>query len=163
MSPPISELEQVLKRLIAEHRALLAALEAHQSAMKGMDLPAMEEAGRRQEATRMRIVQLERRRVALTVQRARQLRLAEPVTLAELARTDPHYGPALMKLRAELKPLLEAVAQRSHIASRLAGAVLGHLNTAMRLLGGAMQQTGVYTKAGIPRVAGRIGVMEAVG
>ena len=41
--------------------------------------------------------------------------------------------------------------------------MLGHLNTVVRLLAGAVERAGVYTKDGIPRVASRIGIMEAVG
>jgi hypothetical protein len=163
MSPPISELEQTLVRLIQEHRALLECLIAHQAAMKAMDPPAMERAGRRQETARLRIASLEQRRTVLTAQRARELRLAGKVTLADLAKADRQRGAALLKLRNELKQAVEDVSRRSQVASRLAAAVLGHLNTAMRLLGGAMEQAGVYTKSGSPRVSGRIGVMEAVG
>jgi hypothetical protein len=163
MSPPISELEQTLVRLIQEHGALLECLTAHQAAMKAMDTSAMERAGRRQETVRLRIASLEQRRAILTAQRARELRLAGKVTLAELAKADRQRGVALLKLRNELKQAVEDVSRRSQVASRLAAAVLGHLNTAMRLLGGAMEQAGVYTKSGSPRVSGRIGVMEAVG
>jgi hypothetical protein len=45
----------------------------------------------------------------------------------------------------------------------LAGAVLGHLNTVVRLIAGAVEQAGVYTKQGVPQVSARIGVIEAVG
>lgn len=157
------ELEAVLMRMIAEHRALLECVEAHQSAMKSMNLPRMREAALRQESVRQRIAGLDQRRQLLTVQRSRELRVGGPLTLAALAAADPLRGRVLLKLRDELKRLVEQVAARTHIASRLAAAVLGHLNTAVRLLGGAMQQAGVYTRSGPPRVAGRIGIMEAVG
>ena len=45
----------------------------------------------------------------------------------------------------------------------LAGAVLGHLNTVVRLIAGAVERAGIYTKSGVPQVSNRIGVMEAVG
>jgi hypothetical protein len=37
------------------------------------------------------------------------------------------------------------------------------LNTVVRLIAGAVEQAGVYTKTGSPKVSGRIGVLEAVG
>jgi hypothetical protein len=58
---------------------------------------------------------------------------------------------------------MRQISDRTHVAGRLASAVLGHLNTALRLFAGAVGQAGVYTKAGVPKVANRIGVMEAVG
>jgi hypothetical protein len=84
------------------------------------------------------------------------------VTLAQIAAGAGQNGPKLLALRDELKSLVKQAADRSHVAGRLASAVLGHLNTAMRLFAGAVGQTGVYTKHGVPRVSTRIGVMEAV-
>jgi hypothetical protein len=37
------------------------------------------------------------------------------------------------------------------------------LNTVVRLLAGAVEKAGLYTKHGVPQVSSRIGVMEAVG
>ena len=42
-------------------------------------------------------------------------------------------------------------------------ALLGHLNTVVRLIAGAVERAGVYTKTGAPQMSNRIGVMEAVG
>jgi hypothetical protein len=68
-----------------------------------------------------------------------------------------------MKLRDELKAAIQSVQKRSNIAGKVASAVLGHLNTVVRLLAGAVEKAGLYTKQGIPQVSSRIGVMEAVG
>jgi hypothetical protein len=69
----------------------------------------------------------------------------------------------LLKLRAELKDVINRVQARTHVAGKLASAVVGHLNTVVRLLAGAVEKAGLYTKQGIPQVSSRIGVMEAVG
>ena len=69
----------------------------------------------------------------------------------------------LLKLRDELKKTIEQIQTRTHIAGRFAGAVLGHLNTVVRLIAGAVERAGIYTKNGVPQVSNRIGVMEAVG
>jgi hypothetical protein len=69
----------------------------------------------------------------------------------------------LLGLRDELRSVIEQIQRRTHVAGRLAAAVLGHLNTVVRVLAGAVEQAGVYTKHGTPHVATRIGVMEAVG
>jgi hypothetical protein len=75
----------------------------------------------------------------------------------------PPNGPMLLKLRQELKAVIGQVQTRTHVAGRLASAVVGHLNTVVRLLAGAVEKAGLYTKQGIPQVSSRIGVMEAVG
>jgi hypothetical protein len=85
------------------------------------------------------------------------------VTIRQIADAFPQNGPKLLQLRDELKSLIKQLADRTHVAGRLAAAVLGHLNTAMRFFAGAVGQAGTYTKNGVPRVANRIGVMEAVG
>ncbi len=49
------------------------------------------------------------------------------------------------------------------MAAKLSAAVLGHLNTAVRLVAGAIERAGVYTRTGSPKVAARIGNMDAIG
>ena len=159
----ISELETVLQQLVAEHRKLLSYLEAHQAAMKRFDLKAMDDAAKLQEDCRMRIAMHENRRKAIVAALAKLLRLEGTVTISQLAALHPPKAESLMKLRGELRGLAEAVRTRAHVAGRVAGAVLGHLNTVVRLLAGAVEKAGLYTKQGIPQVSPRIGVMEAVG
>jgi hypothetical protein len=83
--------------------------------------------------------------------------------LTKLADLYPQRRQSLFKLRDELRGVASTISNRTKVSSRLAGAVLGHLNTVVRLLAGAVERAGVYTKAGVPRVANRIGIMEAVG
>ena len=156
------DLETILQALITEHAKLLKHLEAYQVAMKAVDPKAMDTAGNLQEATRLRIAGLESRRRLVTQQIGRLLKLDGDVTLARIAELQPARKAALLKLRDELKSVMTQIASRSHVAGKLAGAVLGHLNTVVRLLAGAVEQAGVYTKHGVPQVSARIGVMEAV-
>jgi hypothetical protein len=160
----LPDLENLLQLLVAEHRRLLAHLEAQQAAMKAFDLKALDDARNQQEASRLRVAALENKRRALVVQVARQLRVdAQGLTITRIAELQPARRDALHKVRDELKALAAQIATRTHVSGRLAGAVLGHLNTVVRVLAGAVEKSGLYTKQGIPRVAPRIGVMEAVG
>jgi hypothetical protein len=163
MSRQVAELETVLVQLIAEHEKLLRSLESHQAAMKKLDMKAMDETGRLQEVTRLRITGLETKRKSLVEQVAASLRLPGPPTLLKLAEALPLFKTRLLALRDQLRARVAQVASRAQVAGRLAGAVLGHLNTAVRLLAGAVEQAGLYTKHGVPQVSARIGVMEAVG
>ena len=83
-------------------------------------------------------------------------------TLSQIAEMFPQRKPALLKLRDDLKAAVAAVSARTHVAGRLANAVSGHLTTVVRLLAGAVERAGIYTKDGVPKVSNRIGVMEAV-
>jgi hypothetical protein len=86
---------------------------------------------------------------------------ARPV--ADAAPLHPPHRVTLLALRDEIKTLAGQIAGRTHVAARLSSAVLGHLNTVVRLLAGAVEKAGLYTKHGVPSVSSRIGVMEAVG
>ncbi len=158
-----SELENLLRQLIAEHRKLLVHVERQQEAMKAFDMNAMDAAARQQEAARLRIATIENKRRALAQAIAAKLGLTGPITITQLAERDPQHRESLLQLAVELKDVIHRIAHRTHVAGRLAGAVVGHLNTVMRLLAGAVAQAGVYTKQGVPRVAKRIGAMEAIG
>jgi hypothetical protein len=163
MSRQLAELETVLLQLIAEHEKLLRQLDTQQAAMKMLDVRAIEEAADQQETTRLRLSALETRRRAIVAQLAISLRIAGPATMIAIANAAPQARGRLLELRNRLKAVVAQIASRAHVVSRLAGAVLGHLNTMVRLLAGAVEQAGLYTKHGVPQVSARIGVMEAVG
>jgi hypothetical protein len=157
------ELEIVLREMIVEHRALLKDVEMHSAAIRKLDVHAMAAAAIRQDAARSRIAMLENKRRVYAQMEARNLRIGGEVTLAKIAdAVDPARRTTLIQLRDELKRVALEIANKTHVAGRVAGAVLGHLNTAVRLISGAVEHAGTYTKYGTPRVARRIGVMEAV-
>jgi hypothetical protein len=163
MSRQVSELETILQQLIAEHGKLLVHIQTQQHSMKFCDLKKMDETTVHAEACRLRIVNLDQRRRLVCGQIAAQMRHQGELTIGAIAAANPARAQALMKLRAELKSVVQQVQTRSYIAGRVAGAVLGHLNTVVRLISRAVGKPGVYTKRGVPRMTNRIGVMEAVG
>jgi len=164
MSRQIQEIEGLMQQLIAEHRKLIASMDAHQKAMKTMDLKLMEGTGSAQEASRLRIATLETRRRALVQQVIRSMRIADnQPTISKLADLFPQRRDALLALRNELLSHVKEVQQRTTISGKIAGAVLGHLNTVVRLVAGAVEQAGIYGKHGLPVTPARLGLMEAVG
>ncbi|HEY8748198.1 MAG TPA: flagellar export chaperone FlgN [Tepidisphaeraceae bacterium] len=163
MSRPISELEAILRQLISEHTRLLTHATAHGAAMQAFDLRTMDDAGREQEACRLRITMLEQRRRSIVQQIGKGLNVQGDLTIARLATMVPEHTQSLLELRKQLKQVVEQVAARNKISGKVAGAVLGHLNTVVRLLAGAAERAGLYTKNGIPQVSSRIGGLEAVG
>ena len=163
MSRLFADLESVLKQMLVEHRLMVGSLEAQQAAMKKLDLPAIGVAAREQEACRLRVVSMETRRRAITDQLSRELRVQGPLTLSRLAELHPPGARGLMALRIELRAAIEEVRSRAFVAARVAHAVLGHLNTMVRLFSGAVEKAGLYTRSGTARVSSRIGMMEAIG
>jgi hypothetical protein len=163
MSRQVTDLEQILAMMIAEHRKLLTQVEQQQVAMRELKSDEIEKIVALQESTRLRISKLEARRRLISQQLGRLLRLPGDPTIAQIAAAFPQRSIELSRLRNELREVASKVQSKTTIAARLAGAVLGHLNTAVRLIAGAVEQAGVYTKNGTPRVAARIGAIEAVG
>jgi hypothetical protein len=163
MSRFLPELESVLRSLADEHKRLLAHVEAQQAAMKTFDLKAMDDARNQQEASRLRVAALETKRRTIVAHLAKGLKLGGKMTLSQIADLHPPRREALLAVRNELKELATTIAARSHVAGRLASSVLGHLNTVVRLLAGAVEKAGLYTKHGVPSVSSRIGMMEAIG
>jgi hypothetical protein len=150
-------------QLAAEHRKLFDQLEAQHAAMKKFELPLIADWITRSESTRLRINDLESRRRNLMRQITVSLKLPEEPRIVRLAELFPAQAENLLKARTELRELATRIARRTQNSSRLASAVLGHLNTVVRLLAGAAERAGLYNKQGIPRVVSRLGVMDAVG
>jgi hypothetical protein len=164
MSRHFLELEQILQLLVAEHRNLLANVDKQQVAMRKLDIVGLENATAAQESARLRIASLDARRRGMVLQIARLVKADEKqLTLAKLADLYPPRKPHLLALRTELKDLACKISARAQVAGKVAGAILGHLNTVVRIVAGAVEKAGLYTKQGVPRVSARIGMMEAVG
>src|ERR1700754_2431680 len=118
----------------------------------------MDAARNQQEACRLRVTVLENKRRAIVINMGKALRVdPNSLNLTKIAELHPPRKDALLKLRAEMKDLATRIPHRTRVAGRLAGAVLGHLNTVVRLLAGAVEKAGLYTKYGVPQVSSRIG------
>ena len=163
MSRQILEIETVMQQLIDEHRKVIVQVGKQHDAMKGFKVREMEDIAQLQEATRLRIIKLELHRRTLTQQIVKLYKLKGTPTVTQLGEMFPQQRDTLFKLRDELRTLMADVRSRTQIAGRVAGSVLGHLNTVVRLLAGVVEKAGTYTRFGVPRVAQRISSIEAVG
>jgi hypothetical protein len=158
----INDLQFILQQLVAEHEKLLRLLEEQQRALRVLDARRVQELSAQQEASRLRIAGLENRRRLTLQQLCVASRLAGEPTITRLAAMFPQAGQPLLALRDRLKALAAAISGRAQIAGKVAGALLGHLNTVVRLVAGATEQARLYNKQGVHAVSNRIGVMEAV-
>ncbi len=163
MSRQVLEVEHLLRQLIAEHHKLLRHVEAHAEAIRRFELAEMDKTAKLQDAVRLRITAMETRRRGVVRQIGRTARASGELTIQQLAEMFPERAASLLALREELKQVAAQIAAKTHVSSRVAGSVLGHLNTAIRFLAGAVERTGIYTKSGSPQVSSRIGIMNAVG
>ena len=131
--------------------------------MKKWDVKAILELGHDQESTRLRIFSLEHRRRAIVRQIAAGAKLNEEPSICASIELFPPFAPDLIRLRDQLRAVIGKISHRTSMAAKLSAAVLGHLNTAVRLVAGAIERAGVYTRTGSPKVAARIGNMDAIG
>ncbi len=159
----IAELEELLGQLTAEHRKLIGTVASHAGAMRQLDLKAMDKTRRQQEASRSRVNGLEGRRRHVVRQLARLHGLGGEPKVPVLAELYPARRASLLAARETLRETITHVGDGSRVATGLARSVLGHLNAAVRAFARAVDRPGTYTKHGLPRLADRIGVMEAVG
>ncbi|MFI5377891.1 MAG: flagellar protein FlgN [Tepidisphaerales bacterium] len=162
MPVQINDLQFLLQQLVAEHEKMLRLLEDQHRALRALDARRVQELSAQQEASRLRIAGLESRRRLILQQLCVASRLAGEPTITRLAAMFPQAGETLLALRDKLKSLAAAISNRAQIAGKVAGALLGHLNTVVRLIAGATEQAGLYNKQGVHAMASRIGVMEAV-
>jgi hypothetical protein len=163
MSRQIQEIETVLQQLVDEHRKVIVQLAKQHDAMKRFAVREMEDIAQLQESTRLRIIKLELQRRTLTQQIVKLYKLKGTPTITQLAEMFPQHRESLGQLRDELRGVMTEVKTKTQMASRVAGAVLGHLNTVVRLLAGVVEKAGTYTRFGVPRVAPRISSIEAIG
>ena len=137
MPPQLAQLARALSDLTAAHRDLAAALDAQHDAMRRLDTEAMNGLARRQESIHRRILRLEQERRKLVAALARAARLPPDASLAQIAAAHPEHADALMALRAELRARTTDAAAKTRTCARVAGSVLAHLNSSLRLLTGA--------------------------
>ncbi|HEX8915997.1 MAG TPA: flagellar export chaperone FlgN [Humisphaera sp.] len=166
MSTPPSELDRLcecLRGLADDHRRLLDLVGRHEAAIRTIDAAQVDLLNREQEAVRTRILHAEARRRLVAAAAARAAKLPPDATLSRLAAAVPSHRLQLLALRDDLRTLAQEVRQRTAVTAKIAQAMLGHLNTAVRLLASAVERGGTYTKQGAPKLTRRIGSMEAVG
>lgn len=166
MTPPQSDLDRLiecLKGIADEHRTLLDLVRRHEAAMRSLDSAAIDDLAQKQEQVRTKIMQWEARRRMVVATLVKASKMPGEPTLTRLAAAFPTHRAALMKLKGEIVALATEIRHRTGTAGRIAQAMLGHLNTAVRLLAGAVERGGTYTRQGTPKLTRRIGSIEAVG
>lgn len=163
MSRSISDLINVLKTILRDYARMADLVQQQQTAMRALDQSAMERLHADQDRLRIQLSQLENRRKNSLSAVARAYKLSVMPTLAQVADLEPAHRQEILQLRDDLQRVTQELANRWLMVLRLAGALLGHLNSAVKLLAGATQQAGTYTRQGGTMLSGRIGVVDAVG
>ena len=152
-----------MRQMLTEHRALLAALEAHEAALRSCVIDRIEKAAKDQDFARQKIATTESRRRVIVHQLTRQHRLIQPPTLAKLSELYPDRKAQLTSLRADLAKVAAQIQQKTSLTARIAQSVLGHVNATLRLVAQAAAGPGAYTRRGdAPLPSGRMSVLNAV-
>jgi hypothetical protein len=160
---PLATLELTLRQMINEYKALLAALDAHEKALRKCAIDGIEKATREQDFARQKIAATESRRRVIIHQLARQHRTIQPPTLVKLSEIYPERKLQLIALRAELADVSLKIQRKSSLVARIAQSVLGHVNATLRLVATAAAGPSSYTRRGdAPLPNMRMGVLNAV-
>ncbi|MFN4243623.1 MAG: flagellar export chaperone FlgN [Tepidisphaerales bacterium] len=171
MYQAVDELERMLQQLESEQAKLLELLSKQRLALRALDVKSLESLTEELERSRLRIAATEPRRRMLALAAAQALRLpgaGEAVGLTRLAAAvlDQTRRHRLLGLRERLRRQAEAIERARAVNGRLVSALLGHLNTSVRLLVSAGSDAGTYTRSGTPRMTGAAlhgGALETVG
>lgn len=160
--PPIATLELVLRQLVQEHRGLLAALDAHEAALRSCNLDRIERAARDQDAARQKVAASESRRRQVAHHLNRQHRSLKTLTIPALGELYPDRKATLLALRTELVESIAKAQQKSLLIGRVAQAVQGHVSATLRLVATAASGPSTYTARGETAMPMRIGSLNAV-
>lgn len=163
MAQQVTNLEIILQAMIEEHGRMLAAVAQQHEAVKKLSMEQLTESTNRLEASRVRLSQMETRRKQAVIIIAKLVNGTPQMTVTQIAAAFPQHAPRLTQLGQQLKKAINDIQQHTTVIGKVSVAVLGHLNGALRAFARAVGQAGTYTKGGIPKVASRIGIMDAVG
>lgn len=151
---PLADLERILRQQIAVYKELGLLLDEHRDALEAMKLEPILAVNKKQADLRNRLGKLEQHRKAIFTKLGGK-------TLTELANRHGAGGATILKLRTELQRITDQVGQQSRLTSKIAAGMLGHLNTAVRVLTEAAGQTGLYDKHGSPKLRRRMSLYMA--
>lgn len=154
----LAELGRSLESLTAVHRELCESLQQQHAAMKRFDTEAMAGGVRWQESIHRRILRMEQQRRLLVQQLARAAGRSDDLSLLQLADLYPQVRDELLQCRTQLRTAAAEAARWSQACGRLAGGVLSHVNTALRILTRAT----TYGRAGSFAAPPGRGRLEAV-
>ncbi|MEL7238190.1 MAG: flagellar export chaperone FlgN, partial [Planctomycetota bacterium] len=144
----LDQLEQVLSKLADAQNDLTDLLEQQHQAMTKLNTGVMDNCARRQESLHRRVMQLEHERRSLVLSLATAAGLPAGATLRDLADAYAAHAPErrvrLLELRDLLRKRSAHAAKRGRRCGRVAGSVLGSINTALRLL----TRSCIYNKSG---------------
>lgn len=163
MAQQVTQLEMILAQLIEEHSRVLAIVTVQHDAVKSLASQKLADSTNRLDACRVRLGQIEQRRRAQVIVIAKLVNGTPQMTITQIAAAFPQHAAKLTALAIELKAAIHQVQEHTHVIAKVSMAVLGHLNGALRAFARAVGSANTYTKSGVPKVANRIGVINAVG
>jgi DNA repair exonuclease SbcCD ATPase subunit len=126
---------------------LATLLEEQFQAMKTFDTNAVARCARRQELLHRRLLRLETERRRNAEQLCRIARIAPDANVQQIADAYPSHREQLLTLRSQLRHAVQTVSERGRRSQRVAGTVLSHLNSVLRMVtkSGLYQQSGSFT------------------
>ena len=155
MSRLIADLESILQQLIVEHRKLLKHVDCapgrDEDDGAGCDGSGGELSGGL--ATARHDAGESRRRTVIAADCATTQDYRRNHDHASGASSFRSAGMRCTKLREELKKTILADPGENAHRRSTGWSLLGHLNTVVRLIAGAVERAGIYTKSGVPQVS----------
>lgn len=153
MEKHLVQLEDLLRRELAEHQRLLELLRAKHDALRKADRQRIVDLCREENKAVQALGELEKRRLTIAAELTRMLdtEAARPMTVAEIAQRLPEpVRGKLLVLRMELRARMTQVRETGGVARRAAEALLTHMQGLVQKVGQAMSGHSTYSPAGNP-------------
>jgi len=151
------QLEDLLRRQLADHEQMLQLLERKREALRGADQQQLTRCCALENQTVRSISELEKQRLKLMGELTLMLDpgAAQPWRLVELAeRMDEPWRGRLLVLRAQLKDKMESIRRQTRIAQRTVESLYKHMHGLIVTVGSVCSGVVTYGQRGVrPRSA----------
>jgi hypothetical protein len=149
MEKLVTELLTLLRELLAGQERLLAMALARREAMRTFDMARLETVAGQERVETVKMVELDKRRAALTGRLRAALGGGTPATVSEVARrVEEPARSQLLALAAQLKETVEKVERNARINATVSETVVKGLAKVLKVVTGLAQHAGLYMRNG---------------
>ncbi len=155
--PQATRLLEILESALAVQREILAAIKSRRDAVRRADFAALARIERTEGTLALRMSELERNRVAETMQVAARLGLQGTPGLREISeRLGEPERARLDLLRSELRTVLEHVQREGSIVRQASERLSAHMAGILQSVHSALAHAKVYSRAGVVAIGPNI-------
>jgi flagellar biosynthesis/type III secretory pathway chaperone len=144
-------LEEILRRLLADHERMLACLDRNREAIRQADMDALKSVCEEQNAIVQQLAELEKSRLVVVGRLTQRLQpqAEAPLSMSQIAdAVDEPAGRRLSALAGQLRSAVEEVRAASAVLRAAGQALARHMSGLMQTVQSALSRARVYSPRG---------------